>query len=173
MGMGMGGMMLMMPELQKELKMTAAQKTSIDKIMKDMMGQPRDKMTRESMEKYQTKLMGVLSAAQKTRLKQVQLQSRGGSALLDPDVQKSLGITAAQKSSLKTMQDKFRKDNQLKWEAARKANKQMDMAAMQKTRAAQDAKLFAVLSKAQKTKWSAMIGKPFKMPTMRRARAGR
>lgn len=172
MGMGMGGMMLMMPELQKELQITAAQKTAVEKILKEMQAQPRDKATRESMEKFQTRLMGVLTATQKARLKQIQLQARGGSAFMDPEVQKQLGITAAQKTKLTALQDQFRKDSRAKIEAARKANKPMDMAAMQKLRAAQDAKLIAVLSQAQKTKWNAMIGKPFKMPARRAGRSG-
>lgn len=162
--MGMGGMMLMSSELQKELKITAAQKSSLEKIMKEMRAQPRDKVTRESMQKYQTRMMGVLSASQKARLKQIELQARGGSALLDPDIQKQLGITAAQKSKLKALQDKFRKENMAKFEAARKANKPMDFSAMQKQRKAEDAKLMAVLSQAQKAKWKAMTGKPFDMP---------
>jgi Spy/CpxP family protein refolding chaperone len=171
-GMGMGGMMLMMPELQKELKITTAQKTAIEKIMKEMQAQPRDKATRESMEKFQTRIMATLTATQKARLKQIQLQSRGGSALLDPEVQKQLAITAAQKTKLTALQEQIRKDSRAKMEAARKANKPMDMAAMQSQRKASDAKLMAVLSAAQKTKWTAMIGKPFAMPDRRNGRSG-
>lgn len=81
-GMGMGGMMLMMPELQKDLNITTAQKTAIEKITKEMRALPRDKMNRESLEKFQTRIMATLTAAQKTRLKQIEMQSRGSSALM-------------------------------------------------------------------------------------------
>ncbi|MDQ2985595.1 MAG: hypothetical protein M3R13_02595 [Armatimonadota bacterium] len=172
MGMAMGGGMLMMPELQKELKVTAAQKASIEKILKEMRAQPRNGNNRDAFQKYQTRLMGVLTATQKARLNQIQLQSRGGSALMDPTVQKQLGVTAAQKATLTTLSTKFQKDNRAKFEAARKADKPMDVTAMQNLRKAQDAKYLAVLSEAQKTKWKAMIGKPFAMPQMRARRAG-
>ena len=115
--MGMGGGMLMMPELQKELKITAAQKASIDKIIKEMRAQPRNGNTnnRESFQKYQTRIMNVLSANQKARLKQIELQMRGGGALLDPTVQKQLGITAAQKSKLTAVQAASAKEMRAKW----------------------------------------------------------
>jgi Spy/CpxP family protein refolding chaperone len=169
---GMGGGMLMIPELQKELKITAAQKASIDKIMKEMQAVPRDKMNRETAEKFMTRMNNVLSATQKTRLKQIQLQMQGGSALLNPDVQKQLGITAAQKTKLGAVRDASQKEMRAKMEAARKANKPIDPTAMQKMRKAQDAKYLAVLSATQKAKWNSMIGKPFAMPAMRARRAG-
>lgn len=169
---GMGGGMLMIPELQKELKVTAAQKASIDKIVKEMQAVPRDKMNREAAQKYMTRINNVLSATQKARLKQIELQMQGGSALLSPEVQKSLGITAAQKTKLTSLRDASQKDMRAKMEAARKANKPMDPTAMQKLRKAQDAKYLAVLSASQKAKWNTMIGKPFAMPAMRARRAG-
>jgi len=173
MGMGgMGGGMLMIPELQKELKVTAAQKASIDKIMKEMQAVPRDKMNREVAEKYMTRINNVLSATQKARLKQIELQMRGGSALFGPEVQKSLGITAAQKTKLTAIREASQKDMRAKMEAARKANKPFDPTAMQNLRKAQDAKYLAVLSATQKAKWKTMIGKPFAMPAMRARRAG-
>jgi Spy/CpxP family protein refolding chaperone len=173
MGMGMGGMMMLAPELQKELKITAAQKASIEKIMKEMQAQPRNGgNNREAFQKYQTRIMNVLSASQKARLNQIQLQMRGGSAFLDPTVQKQLGITAAQKTKLTSLREASQKEMRAKFESARKANKPMDPAVMQKMRAAQDAKYMAVLSAAQKAKWKTMTGKPFAMPAMRARRAG-
>jgi Spy/CpxP family protein refolding chaperone len=172
MRMGMGGGMLMMPELQKDLKITAAQKASIDKIIREMRAQPRNGNNRESFQKYQTRMMNVLSATQKARLKQIELQMRGGSALLDPTVQKQLGITAAQKTKLTSIQTASSKEMRATFEAARKAKKPLDPTAMQSLRKAQDAKYMAVLSQAQKTKWKAMTGKPFAMPAMRARRAG-
>ncbi|MEO7453805.1 MAG: hypothetical protein ABIV13_03470 [Fimbriimonadales bacterium] len=172
-GGGIGSGMLMMPELQKELKITTAQKASIDKIIKEMQALPRDKMNRESMQKYQTRITGVLSQWQKGRLKEIELQSRGGSALLDPEVQKSLGITAAQKTKLKSIQDASQKEMRAKFEAARKSEKPMDMTAMQNLRKAQDAKYMAQLSASQKAKWKTMTGKPFAMPAIRARGAGR
>ena len=169
---GMGGGMLMIPELQKELKVTAAQKTSIDKIIKEMQAVPRDKMNREAAQKYMTRINNVMSATQKARLKQIELQMQGGSALLNPEVQKSLGITAAQKTKLTSLRESSQKDMRAKMEAARKANKPMDPAAMQNLRKAQDAKYLAVLSASQKAKWNTMIGKPFAMPAMRARRSG-
>lgn len=169
---GMGGGMLMIPELQKELKVTAAQKASIDKIVKEMQAVPRDKMNREAAQKYMTRINNVLSATQKARLKQIELQMQGGSALLNPEVQKSLGITAAQKTKLTSLRETSQKDMRAKMEAARKANKPLDPAAMQKLRKAQDAKFLAVLSASQKAKWNTMIGKPFAMPAMRARRSG-
>ena len=173
-GGGFGGMMLMAPELQKELKITAAQKASIEKIIKEMRAAPRGANggNRDSMQKYQTRLMGVLSQWQKTRLKEIQLQMQGGSALLSPEVQKTLGITAAQKTKLNSIRDASQKEMRAKFEAARKANKQMDPTTMQNLRKAQDAKYLAVLSASQKAKWKTMIGKPFAMPAMRARRAG-
>ena len=172
-GGGMGSMMMMMPELQKELKITAAQKASIEKILKEMRAQPRGNgNNRDAMQKYQTRMMAVLSATQKTRLKQIELQMQGGSALLRADTQKSLGITAAQKTKLNAIREASQKEMRAKFEAARKANKQMDPTAMQNMRKAQDAKYMAVLSATQKAKWKTMTGKAFAMPAMRARRAG-
>jgi hypothetical protein len=172
-GGGMGGGMLMMPELQKELKITAAQKASLDKIMKEMQATPRDKMNRETMQKFQTRITGVLSQWQKGRLKEIELQARGGSALLDPEVQKQLGITAAQKTKLTSIREASQKEMRTKFEAARKAEKPMDPTAMQNLRQAQDAKYMAVLSATQKAKWKTMTGKPFAMPAIRARGSGR
>jgi Spy/CpxP family protein refolding chaperone len=172
-GGGMGGGMLMMPELQKELKITAAQKASLDKIMKEMQATPRDKMNRETMQKFQTRITGVLSQWQKGRLKEIELQARGGSALLDPEVQKQLGITAAQKTKLTSIREASQKEMRAKFEAARKAEKPMDPTAMQNLRQAQDAKYMAVLSATQKAKWKTMAGKPFAMPAIRARGSGR
>ncbi len=123
--MGQGGdviMLLAMEPVQKELKLTDAQKTAAreagDELRSTFAGL-RDLSQEERREKMQelgtktkdlrTKVEATLDAAQKDRLKQLVLQRRGAfGALQDPEVVTALKLSDEQKKKVETLAEESR-----------------------------------------------------------------
>ena len=123
-------MLLMMPEVQTELKVTDEQKTKMDEIrtdvqkdvqaafsgidfqaIRDMSQEERDKKMAELRTKGEelgkqvdAKIEKVLDADQMKRLKQLQLQREGAAAFSRPEVATQLKLTDDQKKKLDDLQ---------------------------------------------------------------------
>lgn len=168
--MGFGGGLLMSPDVQKELQMTASQKQKVEALFKSM---PRPSMPEpgkrpeppKGMEDLDKKLKAILNANQLARLEQLQLQARGPMAMMEPETAKKLGLTEKQKTQVREIFQSSRRPQP----PASKPGERPDFEKMQKEiakyREGLNAKLLGILSADQKKKWSALIGKPFKFPT--------
>jgi hypothetical protein len=143
-GAGMGGMMMggmrAMGGMMGGAELTAEQKAQAAEITKDV--------------------MAVLTPEQQKRLKQINLQVRGGAGVLDEDVSKELGITSEQRTRINDLLGKQREANM-----ALLQNRDMDMQdRMQRfqnnTRILEE-EIAKVLTEAQRTKLKEMQGPAF------------
>ena len=110
--------LLMIPAVQKELKLTAAQVQQFQGLMgvSGGLGAPPAKGSsekdfrkrlddaRKSHEQASAKAMAGLSASQKARLKQITLQMYGVSVVGHPTISQELGITADQMKAISAIQ---------------------------------------------------------------------
>lgn len=188
-GRGMSGLfMLMMPEVQKELKITTAQKSSIEKALSSMPGmgrpgqggqggrppqgggQPPQGGQRPDFGAIEKKVLAVFTPAQKTRYEELRLQQAGANAFRRDEVSKKLGLTEAQKKAIQGVMDKARPNfsggggGQQDFEKMRKE--------METKRAAANKAAMALLTPAQKATWAKMVGKPFTFPKMQMRMGG-
>lgn len=190
-GFGGGMMLLSMPEVQKELKMTPEQndkvktkqadvRTATQAIMekaggfqalRDMSPEDRTKLQAD-MQEVQTKAVKeVLDETQMKRFHQLELQRQGPNAFTMPEVKKALDITDEQSTKIAAIQ---MEQQQAMRDARQGFDPQNatadDRAAMQKKMAdAQKVtldKTLAVLTPDQAKKWKEMTGEPFKFPAM-------
>jgi Spy/CpxP family protein refolding chaperone len=177
---GGGLMMLRMPEVQAELKLTDEQKTKVtdlvDRLMDERQGQfqelrdlsqeERDKRFAEWQASDEKKLGEILNADQLKRYKQLRYQRQGLSAVLQKPVSDQLKITAEQRTKIQAIVDTQR-------EAMRSAfqNAGGDREAMrtkfEEMRKQTDEKIAAVLTDEQKKQWREMVGAPFTFPAIR------
>jgi Spy/CpxP family protein refolding chaperone len=180
---GGGAMMLRMPEVQTELKLTDEQKTRVSEMLENLRGGQRGRfedlrsLGPEEAQKrmadrraQEEKLVnGILTADQQKRFRQLQLQQQGVSALNDKSVQDELKLTDEQRTKVQTIQSE-------QWESMRALFQSggegpPDFAAirpkLEAMRKQSDDKLTAVLTAEQQRQWKAMLGPPFKFPEFR------
>lgn len=191
----MGGMMggginlLSNKSVQKELKMTDEQIEKADKAVTEMrekmmakMGDLRDLEPAERQEKMQSvmKEMGteskkitdeLLKPEQAKRLDQISLQSRGASALADPELQTKLKMTDEQKEKVQNLNEDtmaqmrdLRQEMQDDPEGTRKK--------IQDLQKETNAKAMALMTDDQKAMWKDMTGEPFTIVMEPRRRPG-
>lgn len=192
-GPGGGGaqFLLMLPEVQKELKLDAAQVDLLQGLRQGGPGGPGggrqafeefQKLSPEERQKRFTamrqqedkKVAEILDAKQLARLKQLQLQQRGVRALGQSDVADSLKLTPDQKQRVQTAmqgeQDGMRQmfqGFQPGAEPPSDEQRQQIMKKMQDLRTGTDSKLNAVLTESQKAQFKQMQGAPFTFPQQR------
>jgi Spy/CpxP family protein refolding chaperone len=189
-GQGGGFMLLAIPKVQEELKLTDEQKSQLqaigEKIQADFQ-KARENMqnlSEEEREKKQEELRAeaekrfaeirkqigeILKPEQTKRLRQIQLQQQGTAALMDPVVAEELKLTEAQKADLSKLREDFQAQMQARREARRGEDRQGPPSQEQidqfrKAREEADAKVMAVLTDAQKQTLRDMMGEPFEMP---------
>lgn len=192
--------LLMRDDVQKDLKITAAQKTKLQAIQTDARKQlqsamqnmrnanqaERDK-ARKTVEgilkSADTKAMALLTSTQKTRLNEIAIQLAGNLAILDPEVQKKLGMTAAQISKVKSlqashqqaMQNLFQQGGGRPGQNGQGQNQQSREQIREKVQAVQKKftdGLAAVLTATQKAKLKQLGGKKFEATARRGPGAG-
>lgn len=182
-GGGSMSMLAMRSDVQKEIAVTSDQRAKLEAMaekrreemqarfeeMRNGGGGPPDRGAmetnmREMEAKNAKQLAEVLSVEQIARLKELGIQRAGNMSVLNPDVQKELGITDAQKSQIETLQGKQREamgavmDKMRNGEIEREAMGEI----MQKNNKIMGDELAKILSQAQRDKLKAMAGKPFK-----------
>ena len=195
-GMGMmggGGAMaglrvLSTPEGEKELNITADQKAKLTEMTENVMASSREmfqKMREElgeeaSREEMMTKMQAVqkeiaanlkkdlksiLNEEQLKRYEQINVQAQGFLAYMNSEVQEKLKITAEQKEKLQAVQDEYMASMQEAFQQMQE-DREAARAAMTKAGDAAKEKAMNLLTSEQKTAWTELIGKPFKMPPM-------
>lgn len=137
---------------------------------------------------YAASLLGLLTPTQAKRMKQLAIQSEGLEALRDPAIATELGLSAAQKPKVaalfaNTDQAREAYENAVgdaldkiptpgdspeemkayeKRQAAVMAAMQPKLKQFQRTEVLNQNKIKAMFTPAQKTKWTAMLGKPMR-----------
>lgn len=183
-GRGMGGgmmggaMLLNRADVQKELNLTDEQKTKLQATraamreemqgqmanLRDMTPEEQQKKMAELQANVDKKIAAILTAEQYKRYKELALQQEGGRALLRADLQKELGISAAQKTRLEGVERDSQRERQMLMQGIRDASadeRQAMLQKLQKMTTDTDAKYVAVLTDVQKSKFEQMKGKKF------------
>ncbi|MES2465372.1 MAG: hypothetical protein V4671_32800 [Armatimonadota bacterium] len=188
-GRMMGGVMLLsIPQVQTELKMTPPQVFKVSGKQQEVREAMRGlgggggggRPTPEEMQMMMVKrqeiqskaVASLLDATQLKRFRQIELQQEGPLALATrKDAADELKLTEDQKKGIAAIQKQTNDDMQ----AARQGGNPQNMtpeertALTAKTQAIQKAsadKIVALLTEPQKAQWKTMLGEPFKMPAM-------
>ncbi|HRK21892.1 MAG TPA: hypothetical protein PLX06_08790 [Fimbriimonadaceae bacterium] len=195
------------PAVRKEIKLTKAQDTEVvgefKRLNDTLRNIPQPKTATEmraAQEKARSmqlslvsRLQARLNASQAKRLREVALQFFGPFSMLSPEIQKELGMTAAQVSKVKAAQKNLADDARKLQESRQKEVKAIpepknrnDQKAVQdyvkkvqtllakygpsdqkkliSMKKAAEAKAVASLSSAQQGKWKSMLGAKFTPP---------
>lgn len=173
---GFGGLILLMsPDVQKELGMTPEQAHKIEALLPS--GRP---MTRTSgpgnpegsppprpSNFVDASIKKVLNAKQLARYQEIELQRSGLIALQRDEVAKRVGLTAPQRKKVAAIMDASRPPMPRPGTPGAGAP---DFAKMMRDRQAQRDKanqaILTVLTPAQKATWKKMLGKPFSVKSM-------
>ncbi len=126
----------------------------------------RKSMMMKGITHMQSALAALLTPPQRTRLRQLTLQSIGPSAVLQPKVAGALGLTPGQKSSLMSSLSAANANitsGDISVSSPNNVNNRLQqMSRLQEAaKAAGNRALSVTLTPAQKSKWHAMLGKPF------------
>jgi hypothetical protein len=161
-----------------DAKLSGAIKSSMDamrKMPKDAKPDDRVKFMRANQarqQKVQSECLAMLSFSQKVRLKQIGIQQMGPGALLHPENQKSLALTAPQTAKIRdivtTGTQKMIEELQASGKQPKTpAEARATFAKFAKAREAAQKKMMDAslkqLTANQRSKWSAIQGKPFKL----------
>lgn len=193
-GGGRGGnsiMLLRRSDVRSDLGITADQKSKIDDLITSMRGQrgqdasgavgtagqagvatpPTDaerQARRAQMEaqraEMQKQVDTILTPAQTNRLKQISLQLRGNMALMEPDVQKEVGLTSDQVAKIKGLQDTMREASKSVMDKMQSQTITRDqaMTAFKNNMQALNDQVGKLLTRSQADKFKEMQGAPFK-----------
>jgi Spy/CpxP family protein refolding chaperone len=168
MGMGMSGMLLERPDVQRELNLTEQQKTQIRQMQEAMRAAwqemrnlpPQER--RQKMEELRQKNdpTKVLNESQKKRLREIELQAMGPIAFLQPEVADELKLTQEQRSRLQgiVMQQMQQLREQFQGGGFGQGQGAQNF---QQIREQMEKQMLEVLTPAQREKWQQMQGKPF------------
>ncbi len=194
MGMMGGGLqplsfMMFREDVQKDLKITAEQKTKMDALREEQMAGFRPggggqggggavggggqrgggaggfdmEAIRARMKEADTKVLALLTEDQKKRSRQIQIQLSGLNAFLDESVATELGLRASQKRDIEDLQTKMSEANRATLMRAR--NQEISMEDAQKTNEANSKialeEAMKLLNDEQKTKFTEMSGPKF------------
>jgi hypothetical protein len=111
------------------------------------------------------KLQAILNETQWKRFNELRLQQEGVNALMRPEVAKEVGLSEAQTTKLREVQQSSQEAMREAMMAAREGggmDREGMMAVMEMSRKDTDAKIHAVHNETQRVKWQAMQGKAFK-----------
>jgi len=178
---GMGKMMeyfnLRRGDVQTDLKLTDDQKSKLTAAQEDMQGKMRDAFTsgggtdpeamQATMKKLSdemvTALKAIITPEQQKRLDEINVQLQGGNVLADPDMQKTLNLTADQLKQIKDLQDKQNEANASLMEKVQNGDidRQEVGPMMQKNREALGVAMEKVLTDDQRAQLKKLGGAPF------------
>jgi Spy/CpxP family protein refolding chaperone len=181
-GGGFNGGLLSNEAVQKELKLSDDQVTKVKDAIKEVQTKHKDDLAglqglqgeegrtkrAEVMKTVRADLKkavaDILTADQKKRLHEIELQQAGTGAFSEEDVQKELKMTDDQKEKIKTITADQRKAMQ----ELRQGGNRPDQAKVAELRKETNAKIMEVLTDHQKETWKKMVGAPFEMPRRQR-----
>jgi hypothetical protein len=179
------------PEVQKELRVSDSQQSSLLQLFREM-GQkaealrtqdlPREERGKRFAEfraEYDRNIAGILDRKQFARLKELDVQRDGTRALLREDVQEDLRLTADQRGRIDQVFENlgiaFRAAYQGFENGATMSDSQREEARrkFEEVKATTDARLMGVLTDSQKRQFQSLQGAPFKFPPPPRGFGGR
>jgi hypothetical protein len=190
-GPGGGGMsaamLLRMPEVRKELKVSEDQGRDIDELLESASDRGRDnrddfqdldeeerqqrldeirKKAAEANKATDEKLAKILDEKQSERLTQLRLQREGFNALAQPDFAKQLGVSEEQQDKIRKAQEKLRPQGGARPEFQDMSDEERQefFAKMQKDREDAEKEMTAVLTADQQAKWKQLKGEEFEFP---------
>jgi hypothetical protein len=178
----------MRKDVQADLKVTAEQVKKLEELAakqrearqgvgrRNRGGQPgggqpgsnvdRDALRRMEQQREETRkaLAEILDAGHVKRLGEISLQLRGSRALLDPEVQKALGLSEDQAGKLRDLQRKQGEANQAILEKARnqEISREEAQASLEKNNKVLEEEMLKILTAEQAGKLKMMQGAPFK-----------
>ena len=186
---GWGGVVLLLhPEVQKELKLDETQleksralaselaekQRSLFSTLEGLQGEERAKKAEElasaHVEEGMKALATILKPEQFLRFQQIDFQQRGAAALTDPKVARSLKLSTEQSEKINTVIDRSILRMREAPSMAR-GDRDATRDKIQLIRNETDARALVVLSEDQKLAWKLKIGEPFAMAS--RLRSGR
>jgi Spy/CpxP family protein refolding chaperone len=177
-----GVMLIQRKDVQKDLAITADQKTKLEAYQQAQQDAMRARMEEmrngggggfdpEAMratftkmqEENKAKIAAILTKEQMERLKQINIQMMGARAALVPELAKELGITDDQKASIDKLQETANQANASLMEKMRSGeiDREEFGPRMQKNNDALTAEIEKALTDAQKAKLKEMGGKKF------------
>ncbi|MGC8668939.1 MAG: hypothetical protein ACP5VE_12570 [Chthonomonadales bacterium] len=190
--MGGGLMLLNIPEVQKELKMTQPQIEKLQAKMQEVRQSMRElmqgaggpqafgNMSNEERQKLFAKMAeisnkaaaDILDTTQLKRFKQLEIQRQGAQAFRNPEVVNALQLTQEQNDKIAgVLRDMMQAMRDAMQGVDFRNMTDDDRAKLQATqkRVSDEAmsKIQAILSDAQKAKWKEMTGAPFTFPAFR------
>jgi hypothetical protein len=117
------------------------------------------------MERLDGQIKEILSSAQYKRYHEIDLQASGPMAFGRPEVADKLELSEEQHQQIREVLETSRPKPP-------QPGERPDPSQMQQQRKATLAKIVALLNSEQKSKWSAMVGKPFDLSTLNPPRPG-
>lgn len=171
--------LLSRPDVQKELKLTEAQKKSLQTRLQSFGPRQREQSNQASprtsggqgqraqqpnVRDIDKVIRDILTPAQQKRLEELQLQWVGPGALLWPDVAQKVGLTNQQTQKIREAEQA---NMQKRWEVFQRARttnqaeREKLFQQMELLRRDLNNKILALLTPAQKQKWQSLLGKPF------------
>jgi len=189
-GMQGGGLMILgSPDVQKDLKLTDAQKEKLNKAreegqtkMREVFGMFKEDPDKgkaagkELAEWGEKQVKQILDADQQKRLKQIQWQQEGADAFNDKDVGAALKLTDEQKEKIKGINEEANEDRRNIFQESRGNQEEIrtKMAALRKETMERAEK---VLTADQQKSFTALLGPKFEgkieMPGMGQGKGGR
>jgi Spy/CpxP family protein refolding chaperone len=181
-GFGFHPFLIWREDVQKELKLTEAQKKSLQTLPQSLrpprQGAPRsqpgqssqpgqgqrERGPRPNFEEMMLKaIKDILTPAQEKRLEELTLQWMGPPALLLPDVAKKVGLTTQQQQKIRELEQAHSQKARETFQRGRNNPQEREKMLQQwvKLRKELDTKILALLTPAQKQKWQSLLGKPF------------
>jgi hypothetical protein len=171
-----GGQILFRQDVQADLQLTSEQKAKLDALQETMRARRRDRNggdqgqrpSREEMQarraEQEKQFAAILTAEQTKRLGEIRIQLQGDMAVADPEVQKSLGLTDAQKTQVQSLQEKYREAMASVREKTQSGelDRQKARETMEQNSKVLGAEMKKILTAAQAEKLAALAGKPFK-----------
>ncbi len=158
--------LLLNPKVQVELKITAAQKSALEKAAGDAVSTDDQGRTRvqigpgTDLDEIKKDMAKVITPAQDARLKQIWIQRDGAFALGDADIAKELGLDAGQKAKVTAEMEAYGDDMQdLVGSSGGHISAEMAKPIREKAKK----RLDAILTAAQRAKFDGMKGSPFKI----------
>ncbi len=184
---GLGGLLLM-SEVQKELKLSEDDVAKLTKALEDLRpsmrgpggGNNQDpeafrKQMDEVQKKIDAKVKESISADQWKRLNELRLQREGAASVRRPEVAAELKLTDEQKSKLKPLLDELRPQfggGRGRGENGGGQGNQPNFEEMREKRDKASAEILGLLTPEQKKTWEALQGAKFAFPERGRGGAG-
>lgn len=171
-------MLLARNDVQKDLKLTDDQKTKLTNLRESFQsemqamfqnaGGDRQAMQQQmqaKMAEMQKQVDGILTDAQKTRIKQIGVQMQGNRIAMNPEYAEKLKITADQRAKMRDLQEKSQAARQALMEKVRSGemDREQMQTTMRKNNEILDAELGKILTADQKKLIAEWSGPKFEM----------